>query len=482
MNAQTTTRKNVKTATKKPAQRNVTQALLGAGAAGNAVAMLKTDHRKVEALFKKYEETEMSTEKQSIAKQICNELTVHAMLEEEIFYPACRQQASDRKMLDEAQVEHDGAKTLINELLTQSPTSEFYDAKVKVLKEYIKHHVGEEEKPGSGIFAQAEKAGIDMNALGQRLQARKSDLMAKAEADDLDPPKPRSLHIRFNQSENDDEENEDMNRYSNERDRDEQGRFMSDDDRGSRGRGGGSSRSRDDDDRGYRSSSRSGGRYEEDDDDGRRGGGGGSRGRQGSGWYGDSEGHSRAARARSDSRYESRGGRDDDEGGEPGWHGDPEGHSEAARRGWETREREGRGSDRGGGGGGGGRGRYEDDDDDRYSSRSASSRRGGSRSDYDDEGGEPGWHGDPEGHSEAARRGWETREREMRSSGRGGGGGGGGRGGGGGGRGRDDDDGRSSSRSRGGGNGGRGQGSQGGWFGDSRGHAEAARRGWENRD
>jgi hemerythrin superfamily protein len=408
-----------------------------AGQQDDPIAMLKADHRKVEGLFKKYEQLQDDEQKRDIVQKICQELIIHSMLEEEIFYPACRQKGGadeDAKDgLDEAQVEHDGAKTLINELLNQSPNSEFYDAKVTVLAQYIKHHVDEEEKPSDGLFAKAQKAGIDMNALGERLQARKTALLEQAEEERLPAPRPRSIHTRSSQDRH--QEEDDMNQRSNYRDRDEQGRFASDDDdRGDyRSRSSSSRRSAsrydDDDDRDYRRSSAS--RYE-DDDDGRRGSPGGRQG----GWFGESEGHSRAARSRSESRYGSRGGYDDDRD-RGGWFGDPEGHSEASRRGWESR--------------GGGRSRYDDDDDRAYRSQAARSRGGGGYQDEDDR---RGWYGDPEGHSEASRRGWESR---------------------GGGRGRDDDDDRSRSR------GGRGEG-QGGWFGDSRGHAQAARRGWRDRD
>src|SRR5205814_1875697 len=100
-------------------------------------------------------------QKKTLAHQICKELIVHTKLEEEIFYPSCREKDVENDMLDEAQIEHDGAKTLIAELIADEPDDEFYDAKVSVLSEYIKHHVGEEEKPRTGIFAKAQKAGVD---------------------------------------------------------------------------------------------------------------------------------------------------------------------------------------------------------------------------------------------------------------------------------------------------------------------------------
>lgn len=148
-------------------------------AAKDAISLLKTDHRKVEELFEKYESAR--AKKADIAKQICMELTIHTTIEEEIFYPACKSAGVESDMLDEAYVEHDGAKTLIGELENGSPEDEFYDAKVKVLSEEIKHHVKEEEKRG-GIFTEARKADLDLEALGQQLLARKTELEREYEA------------------------------------------------------------------------------------------------------------------------------------------------------------------------------------------------------------------------------------------------------------------------------------------------------------
>src|SRR6201747_2861010 len=140
----------------------------------DAIALLKADHRKVEDLFEKYESAR--TKKADIAQQICLELTVHTMIEEEIFYPACREAGVESDMMDEANVEHDGAKTLIAELENGSPDDEYYDAKVKVLSEEIKHHVKEEEQRG-GIFTEARKADLDLDALGEQMATRKKELM-----------------------------------------------------------------------------------------------------------------------------------------------------------------------------------------------------------------------------------------------------------------------------------------------------------------
>jgi hypothetical protein len=142
-----------------------------------AVALLKRDHREVEGWFDEYEQLEDDREKLSLFNRIALALKVHTRLEEEIFYPEERGDVEE-DMLDEAYVEHDGAKKLIAEIEAMRPGEEFYDAKVKVLGEYIKHHVKEEEQPG-GIFAQAKKGDEDLDAMGERLKARKSELMAE---------------------------------------------------------------------------------------------------------------------------------------------------------------------------------------------------------------------------------------------------------------------------------------------------------------
>jgi hypothetical protein len=156
----------------------------------DAIALLKADHRKVEELFEKYETAR--SKKAGIAKQICMELTIHTMIEEEIFYPACREAGVESDMMDEASVEHDGAKTLLAELEAGSPDDDYYDAKVKVLSEEIKHHVKEEEQRG-GIFTQARGAEIDLAGLGEQMAARKEELMAQFESAGLPAPVTRTM-------------------------------------------------------------------------------------------------------------------------------------------------------------------------------------------------------------------------------------------------------------------------------------------------
>jgi hemerythrin superfamily protein len=147
----------------------------------DAIALLKADHRKVEGLFEDFEKASGEARKQKLAQQICLELKIHTIIEEEIFYPACEGKVEE-DMLDEAYVEHDAAKVLIAQIEEATPSADFYDAKVKVLSEEIKHHVKEEEQRLEGLFAQAKKAGLDLDALGEQLADRKRQLLAAAQS------------------------------------------------------------------------------------------------------------------------------------------------------------------------------------------------------------------------------------------------------------------------------------------------------------
>ena len=158
----------------------------------DAINLLKADHRKVEDLFAQFERASGADKKQRLAQEICTELTVHTLLEEEIFYPACKGEIEDNTVF-EAFVEHDGAKMLIAEIEAGSPDDEFYEAKVTVLSEEIKHHVNEEEKRTDGMFAQAKKAGVDIKALGVQMMERKKELLEKIKSDGLPPPVTRTL-------------------------------------------------------------------------------------------------------------------------------------------------------------------------------------------------------------------------------------------------------------------------------------------------
>ena len=158
----------------------------------DAIALLKADHRKVKTLFEKFEKAKDAATKKSLAQQICTELSVHTAVEEEIFYPACTGKIEE-DLVKEAYVEHDGAKVMIAEILASGPGDDFYDAKVKVLSEDIKHHVKEEEARVEGMFAKARAAGLDMDALGEQMAARKEQLLADFKAKGLPAPETRSF-------------------------------------------------------------------------------------------------------------------------------------------------------------------------------------------------------------------------------------------------------------------------------------------------
>ncbi len=144
--------------------------------APDAIALLKADHKEVEGWFNDFEKTESASKKQKLADKICLALRVHTQIEEEIFYPACREAGIEEDMMDEADVEHSGAKKLIAEIEAGKAGGDHWDAKVHVLGEMIKHHVKEEEQR-DGMFAKAKKADLDLEALGEQLQARKKELM-----------------------------------------------------------------------------------------------------------------------------------------------------------------------------------------------------------------------------------------------------------------------------------------------------------------
>lgn len=152
----------------------------------DATQLLASDHRTVEDLFEKYEKARNLDRKKDLVREICTELKIHAMIEEEIFYPACRGEVEDED-LDEALVEHDSAKLLINELESADPDEDFYDSKVKVLQEQIEHHVKEEERQQGNIFSQARKGGINLDDLGDKLRERKKELKHIAQNEGIGP-------------------------------------------------------------------------------------------------------------------------------------------------------------------------------------------------------------------------------------------------------------------------------------------------------
>ena len=148
-------------------------------ASQDAIALLKADHRQVEEWFEQFESTRSDDRKKKLAGQICQALEVHTQIEAEVFYPAFLDATEEEDIHHEVEVEHDSAKKLIAEIEGSGPDDEYYDAKMKVLSEQIKHHVNEEEKRG-GMFAKARESDMDLKALGEQLAARKLELMGEA--------------------------------------------------------------------------------------------------------------------------------------------------------------------------------------------------------------------------------------------------------------------------------------------------------------
>jgi hypothetical protein len=158
----------------------------------DAIALLKQEHREVLDAFEQFEKARDDGRKAALAKQICTDLTIHAMLEEEIFYPAFRGKIDD-DLLDEAYVEHDGAKLLIAEIDAAGPEADYFDAKVKVLGEMIEHHIEEEEKPGEGIFYEVRQTDVDLVEMRDQMMARKEELKAQLTGGALPPPEVRTF-------------------------------------------------------------------------------------------------------------------------------------------------------------------------------------------------------------------------------------------------------------------------------------------------
>jgi hemerythrin superfamily protein len=165
---------NVKTKTRRVAQRRSNRS--HAAVPGSAIALLKKDHREVEGYFEEYEELEDDNAKAKLAEKICTALKVHTQIEEEIFYPQGRKATGDNDLLDEALVEHAGAKHLIAEIESMKVGDDLYDAKITVLGEQVKHHVKEEEEE---LFPEIEDSKMDVVAAGKQMAARKSELMGQ---------------------------------------------------------------------------------------------------------------------------------------------------------------------------------------------------------------------------------------------------------------------------------------------------------------
>jgi hemerythrin superfamily protein len=172
------TTQKAKTSTKaKPASKAARKSARSAAKPADAIKLLKDDHKEVKGYFKQYETLEDDAEKQALAEKICKALTVHAQIEEEIFYPAAREAIDDDDLLDEAEVEHATAKQLIAEIQGMQAGDRLFDAKVTVLGEYIDHHVEEEE---GEMFPESRESDLDLKALGVQLAERKAELMAQA--------------------------------------------------------------------------------------------------------------------------------------------------------------------------------------------------------------------------------------------------------------------------------------------------------------
>jgi hemerythrin superfamily protein len=144
----------------------------------DAIELLKADHREVEELFASFEDTEDEDESSSIAERVCKLLTIHAQIEEDLLYPAAKDALQDDEedvgLVNEAEVEHGSAKELIAQIESMTPADEHFKATVKVLSEYVKHHVGEEEK---GLFPKLKRTDLDLDDLGERLASQKVSMM-----------------------------------------------------------------------------------------------------------------------------------------------------------------------------------------------------------------------------------------------------------------------------------------------------------------
>jgi hemerythrin superfamily protein len=165
---------NATTKAKRAAHRKSQRA--HAAALGSAISLLKKDHREVEGYFEEYKELEDDNAKAELAEKICMALKVHTQIEEEIFYPQARKATQDNDLLDEALVEHAGAKHLIEEIEAMEAGDNLYDAKISVLGEQIKHHVKEEEEE---LFPEIGESKMDVVAVGKQLATRKDELMAQ---------------------------------------------------------------------------------------------------------------------------------------------------------------------------------------------------------------------------------------------------------------------------------------------------------------
>ena len=175
--AKTASKTSAKTASKSPAKSAPKKTTTRSQPVGpDATALLRADHKLVSGLFDEFEKARSAAKKKAIVSQICTELTVHTQIEDEIFYPAFKAALKDKDLVPEATVEHSSVKDLIAQVEGVEPGDEMYDAKVKVMGEFVKHHVKEEQNE---MFPKAKKSKLDLHELGRQMLARKQELMAQ---------------------------------------------------------------------------------------------------------------------------------------------------------------------------------------------------------------------------------------------------------------------------------------------------------------
>ena len=161
-----------------PARPKARKAASGRAHPKEATAMLRADHKKVSDLFDAYEKARSTARKAELVSTICHELKVHTRIEEEIFYPAVQAALADHELVPEANVEHGSVKELIAQVEGRAPDGDLFDARIKVMSEWVKHHVKEEQNE---MFPRARKTRLDMIELGTRMAARKAELLASGE-------------------------------------------------------------------------------------------------------------------------------------------------------------------------------------------------------------------------------------------------------------------------------------------------------------
>jgi hemerythrin superfamily protein len=174
--AKTAAKTSAKTPIKAAAKTAPKKTATGKSAGPDATTLLRADHRLVSGLFDDFEKARSPAKKKAIVAQICAELTVHTQIEDEIFYPAFKAALKDHALVPEAHVEHSSVKDLIAQVEGVEPDGEMFDAKVKVMGEFVKHHVKEEQ---TQMFPKAKKSKLDLHELGRQMQARKQELMAE---------------------------------------------------------------------------------------------------------------------------------------------------------------------------------------------------------------------------------------------------------------------------------------------------------------